>query len=940
MDRQQLSHIKHIQQAQSEGRLVIFVGAGVSRNSGIPTWDELIYRMKEELPASLSKESDALKLAQLYKDARGHKEYMDKVKDVLLYNKAVPNSLHKKILSLKPCQIITTNYDDLIEQEIRKEFALFDVVHQDSDIPRMSYPNALIKMHGDYETDNIVLTESDYYNYPNNFPLVRALVQSIFASKLVLFVGFSFADLNLKMIMNELKNILSENMQRAYLVSIDKPDELNKKYFENKGINIVYLDENEVKTLAGKEYIDNPKKNKGIQLENLLTAINSNKELLNSDLATYLYNKIVSYQSELRSFGDGLRYLFPDYKDIMWNTHSSGLQTHSDYFVQLSKELNTNYNKRRFLVEHPEINIRTLFNIAYHNYLDEIDGIVILDDRFNKNMDSYIESTVIDDIRNFDFEQATKRISKLHSRSTDNTISDLEYPFYLYYVGKYWESYLYYSSLLQTYWEKQKYILYFICRYNMWSIQNGVRSQRIFDKNFDAEKDLALANESLDEILSKLPLNEEIRRLLGDVISYRQVGNRLQKSDKLREDIYAQRISSMKGGCSINSNISNLLALHQRERLFWSSNFIISNNSNYYSALCYNTVMSILNSLSTKTGYFMGTEMATTKLPSIDVYLIQLLLFEIEAQQLSTIIKAYEITDIVLNEDAVEFINKCIDTLLTSKETPYVKDANIIAIITNLVIIILFSQTIKFDADKLYQLIAKYWESEYKLDSNRIIKLIDKYSPSVEVSKLLMTKMLYETRDSADYHESISILAGILKAANQTFDEIRLDDLYSRKDVISVIILYPIAPTKRQPELVKYCLENITKLYNYLYFIWHNSLEIKNNNTFTELCKKEKRLSEYVCNLMAKVRSNDNYKVLHSVIDEYSSNSKCLQFFLKPDEYSDIDEFDAHWALTLYPNTEDRRKFFRQDKYREKLKEFISNNYWDAENREYLISLL
>ena len=47
-------------------------------------------------------------------------------------------------------------------------------------------------MHGDYETDNIVLTENDYYNYPNNFPLIRSFVQSLFASKLILFVGFSF----------------------------------------------------------------------------------------------------------------------------------------------------------------------------------------------------------------------------------------------------------------------------------------------------------------------------------------------------------------------------------------------------------------------------------------------------------------------------------------------------------------------------------------------------------------------------------------------------------------------------------------------------------------------------------------------------------------------------------------------------------------------------
>lgn len=65
MDKQQLSHLIHIQQASRDNRLVVFVGAGVSRNSGIPTWNELINSMKSELPDELSDEPDALKLAQL-----------------------------------------------------------------------------------------------------------------------------------------------------------------------------------------------------------------------------------------------------------------------------------------------------------------------------------------------------------------------------------------------------------------------------------------------------------------------------------------------------------------------------------------------------------------------------------------------------------------------------------------------------------------------------------------------------------------------------------------------------------------------------------------------------------------------------------------------------------------------------------------------------------
>ena len=96
MDKLQLSNILHIQEASKQGRLVVFIGAGVSNNSGVPTWSTLIQEMRNECGAD--QETDDLKIAQLYKDARGEKEYMDKVKEVLLYNRVVPNEIHKAIL--------------------------------------------------------------------------------------------------------------------------------------------------------------------------------------------------------------------------------------------------------------------------------------------------------------------------------------------------------------------------------------------------------------------------------------------------------------------------------------------------------------------------------------------------------------------------------------------------------------------------------------------------------------------------------------------------------------------------------------------------------------------------------------------------------------------------------------------------------------------------
>lgn len=413
MDKQQIANLLRIQHASRTDKLVVFVGAGVSQNSGIPTWNNLICSMMEELPSELSKENDVLKLAQMYKDSRGHKEYMDKIKNVLLYNKAVPNPLHKSIIALNPCHIITTNYDDLVEQELANEFKQYDIIREDKDIPQMEKQHCLVKMHGDYATDNIVLTEKDYFDYKNNFPLIRAFVQSLFASKLVLFVGFSFADLNLKMIMNELQNILSEDMQRAYLLSYDTPDDITKKYFEEKGVNILHFSEEELDSINGAAYPSNTLSGIGQYTDKTLHAIKNYSAISKEDLVLYLYERIKPYLSELKTFGDGLRCFFPEPEKMCWNTHSEGLQTGLEYFKKMAKELKTNQARRNFLIKHPTINVRQLLQIAYYNYLYKIDGIEIIDNNYLQHIDKYIGCSTQYYIHCFDSVNVNKKLRSL-----------------------------------------------------------------------------------------------------------------------------------------------------------------------------------------------------------------------------------------------------------------------------------------------------------------------------------------------------------------------------------------------------------------------------------------------------------------------------------------------------------------------------------------------
>ena len=59
-----LTSIKKIQEAQQKGKLIIFVGAGVSQNSNLPSWNDLVNQLaldlgieKKLIPEELEKTS-------------------------------------------------------------------------------------------------------------------------------------------------------------------------------------------------------------------------------------------------------------------------------------------------------------------------------------------------------------------------------------------------------------------------------------------------------------------------------------------------------------------------------------------------------------------------------------------------------------------------------------------------------------------------------------------------------------------------------------------------------------------------------------------------------------------------------------------------------------------------------------------------------------------
>ena len=237
-------HIKNIKQANDEDRLAIFIGAGVSKSSdtdyiALPSWSDLISELKSDL--AITDDLDYLKLAQLHYLEFGEQKYSQTLKKYFPEDIA-PSSLHKTILNINPRVIITTNWDYIIESAIEQEGYLYDTICTDKDLVKSTSQNKFIKIHGDFKNHNIVFKEDDYLNYSRNFPLIENYIKSVFSTHTVLFLGYSYNDINLKHIMKWIQSH-SSSVPPMYLVNFraDKPQE---SYLRNHGVTTLVLDSN------------------------------------------------------------------------------------------------------------------------------------------------------------------------------------------------------------------------------------------------------------------------------------------------------------------------------------------------------------------------------------------------------------------------------------------------------------------------------------------------------------------------------------------------------------------------------------------------------------------------------------------------------------------------------------------------------------------------
>ena len=232
--------------ASAENSLTIFVGAGVSALSHAPKWSEMIDQICDMLGQDRKKRyssDDYLQIPQIYFNeiGRNKKQYYSFLNKVLDTSNLEINEIHKMLIKLKPVSIITTNFDELLEEAAAAKCYSMKVIASDDEVSEINGSRFILKVHGDLKHNNIVFKEEDYLSYSDNFKLIETLLKSIFSTNTVLFIGYGLNDYNIKLIMNWAKSLLKDkfNTPIFFYTDDDPLTTAQLKYHISRGLSVV-----------------------------------------------------------------------------------------------------------------------------------------------------------------------------------------------------------------------------------------------------------------------------------------------------------------------------------------------------------------------------------------------------------------------------------------------------------------------------------------------------------------------------------------------------------------------------------------------------------------------------------------------------------------------------------------------------------------------------
>ncbi len=263
-----------------KNKLIIFVGAGISVDSGLPTWEQFLKKFIsfcEDINAIVD-DSDFAKLIEHAKnnDLKHPETVAEVLRDKMFeisekigenfkneYSRWIletfltgePNEKHNFIVQTDYPFILTTNYDNLLEKAARekklKKLSVSYGFSKADELAALLYnkESSIVHIHGSLHDsiNNLIITAKDYTDIAKKYPGFRLVMQTLFLEYSILFVGYGAKDPHLENLLEEIAHYLDwssrTDLPEYYIVLKNSEyDPIFEKFKLKRRINIIGID--------------------------------------------------------------------------------------------------------------------------------------------------------------------------------------------------------------------------------------------------------------------------------------------------------------------------------------------------------------------------------------------------------------------------------------------------------------------------------------------------------------------------------------------------------------------------------------------------------------------------------------------------------------------------------------------------------------------------
>ena len=219
------------------------MNANVSGAGSMPNWRTLGDRISGHLPREYAADSNPLETLSAYQYAFGRPKLIEAVQQELHLIDARPGPIHDAFCNLPFEVVVTTNVEQLLEQQYRIRYgSVLSVVEEEQLRIPNPYPSPiLVKLHGDlHHPSSLILTEADYDSFLDQHPLFATWLANQLISKTGVLIGYSLDDPDFRAVLAQIHARLGSVPPDLYVLDVDA-DPVRVNRYQRRGVRVVNI---------------------------------------------------------------------------------------------------------------------------------------------------------------------------------------------------------------------------------------------------------------------------------------------------------------------------------------------------------------------------------------------------------------------------------------------------------------------------------------------------------------------------------------------------------------------------------------------------------------------------------------------------------------------------------------------------------------------------